>query len=52
MAFGVPPSQIGLFGLDLRLMKAERGGAGLSAAFQGTPKMMFTDSMWPLTNQR
>lgn len=51
MAFGVPPSQIRLLGLDLRLMKAERV-AGLSAAFQGTPKMMFTDSMWPLTNQR
>ena len=51
MAFSVPPSQIGLFGLDHRLMKAERG-AGLSAAFQGTPEMMFTDSMWPLNNQR
>jgi hypothetical protein len=51
MAFSVPPSQIGLFGLDRRLMKAERV-AGLSAAFQGTPEMMFTDSMWPLNNQR
>lgn len=51
MALGVPPSQIGLFGLDIRLMRAERV-AGLNAAFQGTPKRMFTDSMWPLINQR
>jgi hypothetical protein len=51
MAFSVPPSQIGLFGVDRRLVKAERV-ARLSTAFQGTPEMMFTDSMWPLTNQR
>ena len=51
MALGVPPSQIGLFGLDIRLLKAA-WVAGLNAAFQGTPKMMFTDSMWPLTSQR
>jgi hypothetical protein len=51
MAFSVPSSQIGLFGIDRRLVKAE-GVGRLSIAFRGTPEMMFTDSMWPLNNQR
>lgn len=51
MAFGVPSSQIRLFGVDCRLVKGE-GVARLSIAFQGTPEMMFTDSMWPLNDQR
>lgn len=51
MACSVPPSQIGLFGIDRRLIKVERV-ARFSTAFQGTPEMMFTDGMWPLKNQR
>jgi len=41
MAFSVPPSEVGMFGIDRRLIKVERV-ARLSTAFHGVPEMVFT----------